>query len=107
MITKLPEAASQIRVQAVVKKLNEILKKTKGIEAWVTFGGYSALDAANVSNIATTFIVYEDWSKRGAALSQDKILANLRREVASMEEAVIFVVVPPPSGGWVSPAASR
>ena len=29
----------------------------------------------------TTFIVYDDWDKRGADLSQDKILANLRREV--------------------------
>ena len=99
VITKLPDAASQVRVMAVVKKLNEVLKKTKGIEAWVTFGGYSALDAANVSNIATTFIVYEDWSKRGAALSQDNILAKLRREVASIEEAIIFVIVPPPIRG--------
>ena len=84
---------------AVVKQLNGIIKKTKGIEAWVTFGGYSALDGANVSNISTTFIVYEDWSKRGAALSQDNILANLRREVASIEEAIIFVMVPPPIRG--------
>jgi len=99
VITKLPDAASQIRVMAVVKKLNEVLKKTKGIEAWVTFGGYSALDAANVSNIATTFIVYEDWSKRGAALSQDNILAKIRGEVASIEEAIIFVIVPPPIRG--------
>ncbi|MGO9017065.1 MAG: efflux RND transporter permease subunit [Syntrophobacteraceae bacterium] len=99
VITKLPEGASQPRVQAVVKQLNEKLKATKGIEAWVTFGGYSALDAANVSNISTTFIVYEDWSKRGAALSQDNILANLRREVASIKEAIIFVIVPPPIRG--------
>ena len=78
VITKLPDAASQPRVQAAVKKLNGIIKKTKGIAAWVTFGGFSLLDNANVSNIATTFIVYDDWDKRGAALSQDKILANLR-----------------------------
>ena len=53
----------------------------------MTIGGYSVLDAANVSNIFTTFIVYDDWSKRGAALSQDKILANLRAEAATMEDA--------------------
>ena len=99
VITKLPEAASQPRVMAVVKQLNEKIKATKGIEAWVTFGGYSALDAANVSNISTTFIVYDDWSKRGAALSQNNILTNLRREVASIEEATIFVLVPPPIRG--------
>ena len=65
----------------------------------MTFGGYSALDGANISNISTTFIVYEDWSKRGAALSQDNILGNLRRDVASIEEAVVFVIVPPPIRG--------
>jgi len=99
IITKLPEAASQPRVEAVMGQLNGILAKTKGIEAWVTFGGYSILDAANLSNVATTFIVYEDWSKRGAALSQDNILAHLRPEVASIEQAIIFVIVPPPIRG--------
>ena len=42
----------------------------------MTIGGFSILDAANVSNIITTFIVYEDWDKRGADLSQDKILGQ-------------------------------
>ena len=99
LISKLPEGASQPRVRAVVSQLSDIIKKTKGIAAWVTFGGYSALDAANVSNISTTFIVYDDWSKRGAALSQDNILANLRAEVAKVADAVIFVIVPPPIRG--------
>ena len=99
VISKLPEGASQPRVRAVTKELSEIIKKTKGIAAWVTFGGYSLLDAANVSNISTTFIVYDDWSKRGAALSQDNILANLRGQVAKVEDAEIFVMVPPPIRG--------
>ncbi len=99
VISKLPEGASQPRVRAVTKELSGIIKKTKGIEAWVTFGGYSLLDAANVSNISTTFIVYDDWSKRGAALSQDNILANLRGQVAKVEDAEIFVIVPPPIRG--------
>jgi HAE1 family hydrophobic/amphiphilic exporter-1 len=99
VIVKLPDAVSQPRVISTVKQLNEIIRKTKGIAAWVTFGGYSALDAANVSNFSTTFIVYDDWSQRGAALSQDNILANLRKEVASIESAIIFVMVPPPIRG--------
>ena len=99
IIAKLPDAASQPRVEAAIKQVNAILKKTKGMEAWVTIGGFSILDAANVSNIVTTFIVYDDWNKRGAALSQDNILANLRRELATIEEAMVFVVVPPPIRG--------
>ena len=63
VISKLPVGAAQPRVRAVTRQLSEIIKKTKGIAAWVTFGGYSLLDAANVSNISTTFIVYDDWEQ--------------------------------------------
>jgi hydrophobic/amphiphilic exporter-1 (mainly G- bacteria), HAE1 family len=99
VICKLPEGASQPRVRRVVSQLSDIIKKTKGIAAWVTFGGYSLLDGANVSNISTTFIVYDEWSKRGAKLSQDNILADLRAQVAKVQDAVIFVIVPPPIRG--------
>jgi hydrophobic/amphiphilic exporter-1 (mainly G- bacteria), HAE1 family len=99
VISALPAGSSQPRVRAAAKQLSEIIEKTKGISAWVTIGGYSLLDAANVSNISTTFIVYEDWSERGPMLSQDRVLANLRKEVGKVEGAMIFVVVPPPIRG--------
>ncbi len=65
----------------------------------MTIGGFSILDFANVSNFITTFMVYDDWDKRGAALSQDNILANLRKELATIENAGVFVAVPPPIRG--------
>jgi len=99
IVTKLPDAASQPRVVNVAKAQDAILKKTSGVSAWVTIGGLSVLDNANVSNIFTTFIVYDDWNKRGADLSQDKIVANLRRELTSIEEAISIVLVPPPIRG--------
>jgi HAE1 family hydrophobic/amphiphilic exporter-1 len=40
-------------------------------------------------------VVYRDWHQRGAALSQDRIIANLRREFAAIQEAEIAVLVPP------------
>jgi HAE1 family hydrophobic/amphiphilic exporter-1 len=99
VIAKLPEAASQPRVQAAAEEVNAILKETKGLKAWVTIGGYSILDAANLSNFFSMFIVYDDWSKRGAALSQDKILAGLRRRLAAIVDATVTVTVPPPIRG--------
>lgn len=99
VITKLPDASSQPRVTAVTKSLNEILHKTQGVEAWVTIGGLSILDGANVSNIVTTFIVFDDWGKRGANLSQDTITANLRRDLATLEESGSLVLIPPPIRG--------
>ena len=99
VIAKLPDAASQPRVQAAAEEVNAILKETKGLKAWVTIGGYSILDAANLSNFFSMFIVYDDWSKRGAALSQDKILAGLRRRLAAIVDATVTVTVPPPIRG--------
>jgi hydrophobic/amphiphilic exporter-1 (mainly G- bacteria), HAE1 family len=96
---KLPDAASQPRVAAVSKEVNAILGKTKGLTSWVTIGGYSLLDGANLANAFTTFIVYEDWDKRGAELSQDKIVGDLRRELTSIEGAALIVLVPPPIRG--------
>ena len=99
IVTKLPDGASQPRVVNIAKAQDAILKKTPGVSAWVTIGGLSILDDANVSNIFTTFIVYDDWSKRGANLSQDKIVASLRRDLSSIEEAISIVLVPPPIRG--------
>ena len=39
--------------------------------------------------------MYEDWEKRGSALSQDKIIGRLNRELSAIQEADIFVVIPP------------
>ena len=43
----------------------------------------------------STFVVYEDWSKRGSALSQEKIVAGLNRDLSAIQEAIAFVVIPP------------
>ena len=99
IIARLPDAASQPRVMAATQEVTAVLKKTKGLKAWVTIGGFSILDFANVSNMFTTFIVYDDWDKRGADLSQEKIIGNLRKELSSIEDAMVFVGVPPPIRG--------
>ena len=99
VVARLPDAASQPRVMAVAKEISEILKNAKGLKAWVTIGGFSILDFANVSNFITTFVVYDDWDKRGSALSQEVILANLRQELSKVQSAGVFVAVPPPIRG--------
>ena len=99
LFARMPDGAAQPRSRAVSEKIAEVLKKTKGIEAWVTIGGYSFLDGANVSTINSTFIIYEDWSKRGSALSQEKIIPELNRELSAIQDADIYVLIPPPIRG--------
>ena len=99
LVSVLPEGASQPRSISVAQKVNAILKKTEGIDAWVHIGGFSVLDFANVPNISSTFIVYKSWKERGKALDQDHIVSNLNRELAAVQEALVFVVIPPPIRG--------
>jgi HAE1 family hydrophobic/amphiphilic exporter-1 len=91
---QLPDAASQERTREVAAKMNDILRGTPGIAEWVTIGGFSILDATVVSNAAAFYVILEDWDDR-PDLSQDEILAHLRRQFFALEDAIAFVFVPP------------
>jgi hydrophobic/amphiphilic exporter-1 (mainly G- bacteria), HAE1 family len=93
LFTRLPDAAAQPRALEVSEKIDNILRKTPGIDSWVTIGGFSILDAANVPTVTTTFLVYEDWSKR--AQTQEQIVSGLNRDLSAIQEAIAFVVIPP------------
>jgi HAE1 family hydrophobic/amphiphilic exporter-1 len=99
VLARLPEGAAQPRVKRTSDAIDAILKRAQGIDAWVTVGGYSILDATNVSNIMTTFVIYQDWSKRGAKLSQNHIISALQQQFFAIQEAQIVVLVPPPIAG--------
>jgi hydrophobic/amphiphilic exporter-1 (mainly G- bacteria), HAE1 family len=99
LVTLLPPGAAQPRTEAVASQINTILEQTDGLAGWVVIGGLSILDSANLPNAATTFVVYKDWSERGKALSQDRIVAHLNQELAGIQDARAFVVIPPPIRG--------
>ena len=99
LVSILPEGASQPRSRAVADKISALLEKTDGLAGWVTIGGFSVLDFANVPNVTTTFIVYKNWSERGKGLTQDRIVSGLNRDLSGIQEALAFVVIPPPIRG--------
>ena len=99
LISILPEGAAQPRSRAVAEKISALLEKTGGLAGWVTIGGFSVLDFANVPNVTTTFIVYKNWSERGKGLTQDRIVSGLNRDLSAIQEALAFVVIPPPIRG--------
>jgi HAE1 family hydrophobic/amphiphilic exporter-1 len=93
---QLPDAASLERSQAVLERIDGILKKTPGIQEWVSLGGYSLIDATNASNMATVFIIMTPWEERtDPDLSMAAILANLQRQFFQIQEAIAFVFPPP------------
>ncbi len=100
LIANLPEGTSQPRLRETAYRVNELLKDIPGIAGWVEIGGFSLLDGTNLQNALTTFVVYEDWSKRGSRLSQDKIISSVNRELAmKLTDARAFMIVPPPIRG--------
>jgi hydrophobic/amphiphilic exporter-1 (mainly G- bacteria), HAE1 family len=99
IVTILPEGASQPRSREVAEKVNAILRRTDGVDGWVTIGGLSILDFANVPNYSATFVVYKGWKERGTALRQDRIVSGLNQKLSEIQEALIFVAIPPPIRG--------
>jgi hydrophobic/amphiphilic exporter-1 (mainly G- bacteria), HAE1 family len=106
VVGRLPDAASQPRVIKVSDDVDAIVKKAPGVKAWVKIGGFSVLDGANLPTAFSTFVIFEDWEKRGKGLTQEKIIAHLQREFAAIQETELAVMVPPPisslgqSGGF-------
>jgi hydrophobic/amphiphilic exporter-1 (mainly G- bacteria), HAE1 family len=99
VVAQLPAGASQLRVRQVSADIDSVLKDTPGIKGWVTSGGFSDPDAANLSNVVTKYVMYDDWDKRPADLSQAKIVAALRERLQSIRKAQFEVLIPPPIPG--------
>src|SRR5580765_2050152 len=99
LVAQLPAGASQLRVRQVSADLDALLKNVPGIKGWVTSGGFSDPDAANLSNVVTKYVMYEDWDKRPADLSQARIVAALRERLQSIRKAQFEILIPPPIPG--------
>jgi hydrophobic/amphiphilic exporter-1 (mainly G- bacteria), HAE1 family len=79
--------------------VDAVLKNVPGIKGWVTSGGFSDPDSANLSNVVTKYVMYEDWDKRKTGLSQNAIVADLRQRLQSIRKAQFDVLIPPPIPG--------
>jgi HAE1 family hydrophobic/amphiphilic exporter-1 len=92
---QLPPAASLTRTAAVIKQIDGFLKDAPGVADWITFGGMSILDSLNQPNMAAIFITYTDWDKRPKGVTQATILRYVQGRLATLQDAVAFVMVPP------------
>jgi HAE1 family hydrophobic/amphiphilic exporter-1 len=99
VVAQLPSGASQPRLRELAERINGVLKTTAGIKGWITSGGFSDPDGANLSNVITEYVMYDDWKKRGASLSQPVIVASLRARLRAIRSAEFDVLIPPPIAG--------
>ncbi len=98
---QLPPAASLERTSAVLRKIEEILAKTEGVESYQTIGGYGAVTSTYQPNFGSIFVRLHPWEERHSeALHVKGIMARVSREFSQIPEAVIFPFNVPTISGF-------
>src|SRR5215831_5024764 len=88
---QLPQGASLVRTSEVLKKVEDILAKTEGIESYQTVGGYGVVTNTYQPNYGSIFARLLPWEERkDPALKVKGVMATLARQFAEIPEAVIF-----------------
>jgi multidrug efflux pump subunit AcrB len=80
----------------VLKKVAARLVKIEGVEAAVMFAGFDGASSTQASNAGAAYLAFKDYgwrAKRGR--SEQAIEADMRKAVADIDEANVFVVSPP------------
>ncbi|TLY58744.1 MAG: efflux RND transporter permease subunit, partial [Gammaproteobacteria bacterium] len=96
-VAQLPPAASLDRTEAVTRRIAEIALKQPGVAHAVEFAGMSVNGFTQSSSASLIFFPLDDFSQRASkALSGPAIAAALNQKMASIQDAFVIVVTPPP-----------
>jgi multidrug efflux pump len=97
---QLPDGASLERTEAVVQRLDAIIRETPGVKHTIGLPGYSILTSNNISNSGGFFVILDSFHNRGReGLTADVVAANLRQRTSGIGEAAIAIFGAPPVDG--------
>jgi multidrug efflux pump len=97
---QLPDASSLDRSEAVIRRMSEIGLKVKGVQSAVAFPGLSISGFSAAPNSGIVFFCLDSFEDRKAKnLSGPAIAAELNRQFASIQDAFVLTVPPPPIMG--------
>jgi hydrophobe/amphiphile efflux-1 (HAE1) family protein len=104
---RLPDGASLERTRLVTNRVEDILRKTPGVQDVTTFGGLDILTSTQNSNVATVIATLKPWEERKTKeLELTSILGKAQGQFFAIPEAVVFGFGLPPilglgtSGGF-------
>src|ERR1700733_3645559 len=96
-IAQLPPAASLERTEAVTRRIAAIALKQPGVAHAVEFAGMSVNGFTQSSSAGLIFLPLDDFPQRSSReLSGRAIAASLNAKLASIQDAFVMVVTPPP-----------
>ena len=93
---QLPDAASLQRTDGAAKKIEDILKKTPGVEHVTTVVGFNMLSLVQNTFSAFFWITLKEWADRKTPEEQyEAIKASVNSQLARLPEGVAFGFSPP------------
>lgn len=97
----LPSGASLERTEAVVNKLDEIMKKhSDAVENTIGLVGYNIMQGNMSSNAGAVIGALKDWDERTTPETQLRgLIAAMTKEASEIKEASTVVFCPPPVPG--------
>ena len=98
---QLPDSASMVRTDEVVRDIDAIARRTPGVAHTVAVGGQSVLLGANAPNFGTVYVMLDPFPDRTAAdRSGEAIAAKLQADLTEkVPAAVVNVFGAPPVDG--------
>ena len=98
---QLPPASSLERTDAVMRKVEEILARTDGVESYSAIGGLGMLTNSFSPEFGSFFVRLKPWGERAShELHVKGIMQHLRPELAAIPEALVFSFLPPTIPGF-------
>jgi hydrophobic/amphiphilic exporter-1 (mainly G- bacteria), HAE1 family len=96
MNVELPEASSLQRTNAVMRKIDDILKREPGVLYYNAISGFSILSQTSSSRSGVYFCLLSPYGqRRSLALQAGAIVASLNRKLAGLPDAQAFAFLPP------------
>jgi HAE1 family hydrophobic/amphiphilic exporter-1 len=96
MNVQLPEAASMQRTNAVMRKVDELVKAEPGVHYVNAVTGYSLLSQTASPRNGLYFVQLSPYEERATReLQSDAIVASLNRKLFALPEAQVFAFLPP------------
>jgi hydrophobe/amphiphile efflux-1 (HAE1) family protein len=98
---QLPEGASLERTQKVITEAGRLAREVPGVVATVEFPGFNPLIRANLPNAGTMYISLDEFANRQghAGLGANAIMGQIYAKLASIRDARVLVLPPPPVSG--------
>jgi hydrophobic/amphiphilic exporter-1 (mainly G- bacteria), HAE1 family len=93
---QLPDGASLNRTHRIVRKVNQILSETEGVDNVVASTGFGLISGMLAANEGMVIAVLDDWDKRKSKdLHVNAILNKLRPQFQAIPAADIIAFCPP------------